>query len=80
MFDGTEVKICSVGKISIQKVYITQSASASMQINREFDFMGPEYFNGEAVDFKADVYSAGVLLYFLFTAKFPIDGGNNYLL
>ncbi len=37
--------------------------------------VAPEVLNGEPTDASADVYGVGVLLYFLLTGAFPVEGG-----
>ena len=37
-------------------------------------FMAPEQGLGRAVDHRADLYSAGVTLYYMLSAKYPFDG------
>lgn len=42
----------------------------------------PEYINGERVDYRADIYSLGVLVYFMLTGELPFQSTStiNYLL
>jgi serine/threonine protein kinase len=37
-------------------------------------YMAPELFEGAAASLRSDVYSVGVLLHFLVTGSFPVDG------
>ena len=37
-------------------------------------YMAPELFTGHAASRASDIYSLGVLLYFLVTREFPVDG------
>jgi serine/threonine-protein kinase len=42
-------------------------------------YMAPEQYQGVRVDGRADLYSAGVLLFFLLTGKKPFDGSREQL-
>jgi serine/threonine protein kinase len=39
-------------------------------------YMAPEVLAGQPPSFRSDVYSIGVLLYYLVTGKFPVEGRN----
>ena len=43
--------------------------------NKREDFMAREYFTSKAITTKADVFSAGVLLYYMLVGEFPFKGG-----
>ena len=40
------------------------------------NFIAPEFFNKESVDDRSDIFSAGVLLYFMLSGEFPFKAGN----
>ncbi len=39
-------------------------------------YLAPEIFRGEAASIQSDLYSLGVLLFYLVTAEFPVVAGN----
>ncbi|MEW6326360.1 MAG: serine/threonine-protein kinase [Thermodesulfobacteriota bacterium] len=43
-------------------------------------FMSPEMIEGKGVDYRSDLYSFGVLLYFICTEEYPFQGENVFVL
>ena len=43
-------------------------------------FMSPEIIEGKPIDFRSDLYSFGVLLYYLLTGQYPFTGENIFVL
>ncbi|MBI5098108.1 MAG: serine/threonine protein kinase [Nitrospirae bacterium] len=43
-------------------------------------FMSPEMIEGKTIDYRSDLYSFGVVLYFIFTQEYPFQGENVFVL
>ncbi len=43
-------------------------------------FMSPKIIEGKQIDFRSDLYSFGVLLYYFFTGEYPFTGENIFVL
>ena len=43
-------------------------------------FMSPEMIEGKVIDYRSDLYSFGVVLYFIFTQEHPFQGENVFVL
>jgi len=43
-------------------------------------FMSPEIIEGKTIDYRSDLFSFGVLLYYIFTKEFPFSGENIFVL
>ncbi len=43
-------------------------------------FMSPEIIEGKSIDFRSDLFSFGVLLYYIFTNEYPFSGENIFVL
>lgn len=43
-------------------------------------FMSPEMIEGKGIDYRSDLYSFGVLLYFIYTQEYPFQGENVFVL
>jgi len=43
-------------------------------------FMAPEMIEGKEIDYRSDLYSFGVLLYYIYTNKYPFTGENVFVL
>ena len=44
-------------------------------VNCDIHFWAPEAISRGHLDWKSDLYSAGMLLYFMLVGKFPFEGG-----
>ncbi len=67
------------GTVKVTDFGIARMASADTKTMSEMalgsvHYISPEQASGEETDFKADIYSLGVILYVLMTGKFPFDG------
>jgi len=43
-------------------------------------FMSPEIIEGKTIDYRSDLFSFGILLYYIFTKQFPFSGENIFVL
>ncbi len=68
--DGT-VKVTDFG---IARMASVDTKTMSEMALGSVHYISPEQASGEETDFKADIYSLGVILYVLTTGKFPFDG------
>jgi serine/threonine-protein kinase len=66
-----EIKIADFGIAQIESSSLTQAGTMLGTPS----YMSPEQFTGQTVDFRTDIYSAGVVLYQLLTGEKPFDGG-----
>ncbi|MFA5161687.1 MAG: serine/threonine-protein kinase [Elusimicrobiales bacterium] len=69
--DG-EPKIVDFGLA--RKIHEEKQLTISGEMVGTAYFMAPEQGLGRAVDHRADLYSAGVTLYYMISAKYPFDG------
>ena len=56
---------------------ISQELTQEGRILGTVSYMSPEQARGEKVDSRSDIFSFGILLYKMFTGKFPFDGSDN---
>ena len=56
---------------------ISQELTQEGRILGTVSYMSPEQARGEKVDARSDIFSFGILLYKMFTGKFPFDGSDN---
>jgi serine/threonine-protein kinase len=71
-FNGS-VKLLDFG---IAKASVSISTTRVGSVKGKFAYMAPEQINGETVDGRADVYSAGVVLYELLAGQRPFKAGS----
>ena len=71
--DGV-AKIIDFGIAKLQNVDVTRGLTQTQQIIGSLHYIAPERFRGEAVDGRADIFSAGVMLYLLLTGELPFGG------
>ncbi len=85
--EGGEPKILDFGLAKpIESVFSGESDAGTGTISQELtqegkivgtvNYMSPEQARGESVDTRSDVFSFGILLYRMFTAKFPFEGSD----
>jgi eukaryotic-like serine/threonine-protein kinase len=72
--DGV-AKIIDFGIAKIQNLDQTSGLTQTSQIIGSLHYIAPERFKGEAIDGRADIFSAGVMLYLLLTGHLPFGGG-----
>ena len=68
-----QVKLVDFG---VGKARNLTANSVSGQLKGKFQYMAPEMIEGKKVDHRADIFSAGVVLYRLLAGRLPFDGGN----
>ncbi len=68
-------KIIDFGIAKNIQVEQTTDLTQASQIIGSLHYIAPERFKAEAVDGRADVFSAGVMLYLLLTGNLPFGGG-----
>jgi len=71
--DGV-AKIIDFGIAKIQNLEMTSGLTQTSQIIGSLHYIAPERFKGELVDGRADIFSAGVMLYLLLTGNLPFGG------
>jgi len=67
-------KIIDFGIAKIQNLDQTSGLTQTSQIIGSLHYIAPERFKGEAVDGRADIFSAGVMLYLMLTGHLPFGG------
>jgi eukaryotic-like serine/threonine-protein kinase len=72
LLDGGRVKVADFGVARLDSTNLTQHGS----IVGTPSYMSPEQFKGETVDHRADLFSAGVILYELLAGEKPFPGRN----
>ncbi len=65
-----QIKVMDFGIARMESSKLTKTG---MQLGT-FHFMSPEQFEGERVDGRSDIFSAGIILYQLITGERPFDG------
>ena len=73
---GGRVKLTDFGVARIQDSGVATRTQGSMV--GTLKYMAPEQVQGQKIDSRADLFSAGVLLYQLLTDKRPFDGDNDF--
>jgi serine/threonine protein kinase len=71
--DGV-AKIIDFGIAKLQNLDVTQGLTQTQQIIGSLHYIAPERFRGETIDGRADIFSAGVMLYLLLTGHLPFGG------
>jgi len=72
--DGV-AKIIDFGIAKILSTDGSAGLTQTSQIIGSLHYIAPERFKGETVDGRADIFSAGVMLYLLLTGHLPFSGG-----
>lgn len=70
-------KIIDFGIAKLTNVEQTTDLTQASQIIGSLHYIAPERFKAESVDGRADVFSAGVMLYLLLTGNLPFGGGEH---
>jgi serine/threonine protein kinase len=73
---GGRVKLTDFGVARIQDSSEATRTQGSMV--GTLKYMSPEQVQGQKIDFRADLFSVGVVLYQLLTDKRPFDGDNDF--
>jgi serine/threonine protein kinase/predicted Zn-dependent protease len=55
---------------------VTRELTQESKIIGTVSYMAPEQARGEAVDNRSDIFSFGILMYYLFTGKLPFEGND----
>ncbi|HTJ31147.1 MAG TPA: protein kinase, partial [Acidobacteriaceae bacterium] len=71
--DGV-AKIIDFGIAKLTNLDVTQGLTQTQQIIGSLHYIAPERFRGETIDGRADIFSAGVMLYLLLTGHLPFGG------
>jgi hypothetical protein len=69
-----EVKVADFGVALIARPTEGDPGPRAKGIVGKPQYMAPEQYDGDAVDPRADIFSVGVMLFFLLTDAFPFDG------
>lgn len=72
-----EVKLVDLGLVWIHEVFNNDFSFLNDSMTKgvgTFAYMSPEMMNEESYDYKTDVYSFGIVLYFIFLGKLPKQG------
>ncbi len=68
-------KIIDFGIAKIQSLDSNTGLTQTSQIIGSLHYIAPERFRGEGIDGRADIFSAGVILYLMLTGHLPFAGG-----
>jgi serine/threonine-protein kinase len=71
--DGV-AKIIDFGIAKLTNLDVTRGLTQTQQIIGSLHYIAPERFRGETIDGRADIFSAGVMLYLLLTGHLPFGG------
>lgn len=73
--EGGEIKISDFGACIVESGDETQTQVLGVGSPA---YMSPEQARGEALDFRTDIFSLGIVLYQLLTGQLPFTGSNHY--
>ncbi len=73
MIHGETVKICDLGLVRTVLIKGEQTTLRFPMKSSSYVFMSPEQLRGEKLSFRSDVYSLGVLMYFMLTGNYPVS-------
>jgi serine/threonine protein kinase len=71
LYDGQRLLLTGVGLVNEEKLKLDERFA-----NHDLYFWSPEAITRDKLDHKSDLYSAGMLLYFLLVGDFPFKGSN----
>jgi len=72
LLQGARVKVMDFGIARLDASDLTQVGSVVGSLH----YMSPEQCQGDPLDHRSDLFSAGTMLYLLLTGKLPFDGGS----
>ena len=76
MIQGNGVaKIIDFGIAKMTDLERTTDLTQTSQVIGSLHYIAPERFKNEAMDGRADIFSAGVMLYLMLTGRLPFSGG-----
>ena len=71
VFEGNNAKILDFG---IAKIESNQSLTLAGDILGTIEYMAPEQMLGDFVDYRCDLYAAGIVFYQMLTGRLPFSG------
>ncbi len=71
----TKNGIIKLGDFGLAKV-LSSTIEKAVTFAGTYNYMSPEIIEGKLYDFKSDIWSLGVILYYMCALKTPFNGSN----